>query len=66
MSGIKKQAVGIGVVGYGYWGPNLVRNFVQNQSARVVGVCDSDAAKLAACKRYYPSVGLTDRFPGLD
>ena len=65
MSGIKKQAVGIGVVGYGYWGPNLVRNFVQNQSAHVVGVCDSDTAKLAACKRYYPSVGLTDNFQDL-
>ena len=65
MSGIKKQAVGIGVVGYGYWGQNLVRNFVQNQSAHVVGVCDSDAAKLAVCKRYYPSVGLTDNFQDL-
>ncbi len=65
MSGIKKQAVGIGVVGYGYWGPNLVRNFVQNQSADVVGVCDSDPAKLAVCQRYYPSVGLTDNFQDL-
>ena len=65
MNGNEKQAVGIGVVGYGYWGPNLVRNFVQNQRAHVVGVCDSDATKLATCKRYFPGVGLTDKFQDL-
>ena len=28
--------IGIGIVGYGYWGPNLVRNFTQTEGARVV------------------------------
>ena len=65
MSGIQNQAVGVGVVGYGYWGPNLVRNFANNEAARVVKVCDFDAAKLAACKRSYPSVGVTDKFQDL-
>ena len=28
--------IGIGIVGYGYWGPNLVRNFASNESSRVI------------------------------
>ena len=28
--------IGIGVIGYGYWGPNLVRNFNELSDARVV------------------------------
>ncbi len=30
----------VGVVGYGYWGPNLVRNFVESQGCIVEAVCD--------------------------
>jgi hypothetical protein len=32
--------IGIGVLGYGYWGPNLVRNFSEVADARVIKVCD--------------------------
>ena len=45
------RLVGIGVVGYGYWGPNLVRNFAISEVARVVSVSDLDPSKLAVCKR---------------
>ena len=34
--------VGIAVVGYGYWGPNLARNFAETEGAAVVMCCDSD------------------------
>ena len=34
--------VGIGVVGYGYWGPNLVRNFAAVEGAKVIAICDMD------------------------
>jgi predicted dehydrogenase len=57
--------VGIGVVGYGYWGPNLVRNFVSNPSARVVGVADLDPAKLVASSHLYPGVATTNRYADL-
>ena len=40
--------VGIGVVGYGYWGPNLVRNFANTEGAQVIAICDMDATKLAS------------------
>jgi predicted dehydrogenase len=54
--------IGIGVVGYGYWGPNLVRNFANNESACIVGVSDLDPAKLAISKRLYPGVSTTHEF----
>ena len=39
--------VRIGVVGYGYWGPNLVRNFAEARGGTVAAVADLDPAKLA-------------------
>ncbi|WP_035968903.1 Gfo/Idh/MocA family protein [Bradyrhizobium sp. WSM1417] len=34
------MTIGIGLVGYGYWGPNLLRNFRSNTDCRVIGVAD--------------------------
>ncbi len=45
--------LGVGIIGYGYWGPNLVRNFVESGSARVVGVCDLRPERLAQLKARY-------------
>lgn len=39
--------LGIGVIGYGYWGPNLVRNFMSDTDWRVVAVCDRAESRLA-------------------
>jgi predicted dehydrogenase len=49
----------IAVIGYGYWGPNLVRNFMNSGSARVVGISDLDLAKLAASKRLHSEIDTT-------
>jgi predicted dehydrogenase len=57
--------VGIGVVGYGYWGPNLVRNFSSIGTAQVVSVCDTEPERRALCGRLYPSVGTTADFSEL-
>jgi predicted dehydrogenase len=48
--------IGIAVIGYGYWGPNLVRNFVLNEDARVVAVCDFSADRRSVVERLYPTV----------
>lgn len=48
--------IGIGVIGYGYWGPNLVRNFSQAQGARVLAVCDQRPERRAQVEQVYPSV----------
>ena len=39
--------IGIGVAGYGYWGPNLVRNFMEASDSVVVAVCDLRTQRLA-------------------
>jgi predicted dehydrogenase len=57
--------VGVGVVGYGYWGPNLVRNFAATEGAQVIAVCDMDATKLALCERRHPGVTTTKEFQDL-
>jgi predicted dehydrogenase len=62
---MQSSQIGIGVVGYGYWGPNLVRNFANIPSACVIGVSDLDAAKLAAIRRAYPGVMATESYEEL-
>jgi predicted dehydrogenase len=51
--------IGIGVVGYGYWGPNIVRNFSDLPTARVVSVSDRRPERLAICERRYQGVRVT-------
>ena len=49
----------VGVVGYGYWGPNVVRNFHSLDTCEVVSVCDKNAAVLKRARRQYPAVQMT-------
>jgi len=49
----------IGVIGYGYWGPNLVRNFADCKDATVHCVCDARQDRLAQVRRRYPGVTVT-------
>lgn len=51
--------INIGVVGYGYWGPNLVRNFAETPGANVLGVSDLDTGKLALVRKRFPAVIAT-------
>src|ERR1700738_5270929 len=57
--------INIGVIGYGYWGPNLVRNFAELSGATVAAVADLDTQKLAALQRRYPAVKTTTDFQDL-
>jgi predicted dehydrogenase len=54
--------INIGIIGYGYWGPNLVRNFSDLTSAKVASVSDLDPNKLAVVQRRYPGVKTTTDF----
>jgi len=51
--------IGIGVIGYGYWGPNLVRNFAECKDASVKMVCDLRREQLEKVERRYPGVRVT-------
>lgn len=48
--------VRIGVIGYGYWGPNLVRNFAETSGLELAAVSDLDPGKLELVKRRFPTV----------
>jgi predicted dehydrogenase len=52
-------ATTIGVIGSGYWGPNLLRNFAENESARLRWICDLDEKRLSAMGRRYPATSTT-------
>ncbi len=60
-----QEVVGIAVVGYGYWGPNLVRNFAHTDGARVVAVSDLDPDKLALSRRRHPGITTTTEYRDL-
>lgn len=48
--------IGVGVIGYGYWGPNMVRNFADVPDARLVAVSDRRSERLDLVRRRHPSV----------
>ena len=50
----------IAIIGYGYWGPNLVRNFMNVEGCAVTHVCDLDIKKLDVSKKKYPSINTTN------
>src|SRR5689334_18097531 len=54
--------VRVGVIGYGYWGPNIVRNFHALDNCELVAVCDKNPAALRRAQRACPGVNLTTDF----
>src|SRR5580704_7568366 len=52
--------VRIGVIGFGYWGPNIVRNFHGQERSRVVAVCDKSPKSQKRVKQTYPDMLVTD------
>lgn len=63
--GESTDVIGVAVVGAGYWGPNLIRNFWTCPSTRVVAVCDTDRARLDSVLANYPSVDPVEDFDEL-
>ncbi len=52
----------IGVIGYGYWGPNLVRNLFEVADTQVIAVSDMREERLRQVKSRYPSVDVSTDF----
>ncbi len=48
-----------GVIGYGYWGPNIVRNLRGLDSAQVVAICDKSESALRRANQAFPEVRVT-------
>lgn len=53
------EDIRIGVIGYGYWGPNVVRNVHTLEGARLVAICDKNPAALQRVRQSYPSVPVS-------
>lgn len=50
----------VGVIGYGYWGPNIVRNFMSVDGAKVVAVCDLHPRAREKAAKVWPSLTIYD------
>ena len=57
-----EKVLNAAVVGFGYWGPNIVRNFNAVEKARVISVCDREPEALKRVQKSYPSVQTTTDF----
>src|SRR5712664_4101874 len=55
----REDVIRVGVIGYGYWGPNIVRNFHGNGRSRVVTVCDKIPKSLERVRQAYPDMPVT-------
>jgi predicted dehydrogenase len=51
--------INVGVIGYGYWGPNVVRNLAVQSGLRLVAICDRSPEALRRAKCTYPAVEVT-------
>ncbi len=59
------ESIGIGVVGTGDWGANLVRNFAGLPGARLVAVCDADPKRLSTTTARYPDAQGFEHMDGV-
>jgi predicted dehydrogenase len=55
----------IAVIGYGYWGPRIARNFNTADGCKVVAICDKNQASLQRARRDFPNVETTCDFEGI-
>lgn len=51
--------INVGIIGCGYWGPNLIRNFSEVEDATVVSCCDMREERLKFVTKRYPSIRAT-------
>jgi predicted dehydrogenase len=58
-TGSRPGVIRFGVIGFGYWGPNIVRNVGGLENGQLVAICDQNAAALKRAGKLYPGVTLT-------
>ncbi len=52
----------IGIIGYGYWGKNILRNFAANAEVSVAALCDTNPSVLDYIQQTYPELALFSRY----
>ncbi|MBN1230785.1 MAG: Gfo/Idh/MocA family oxidoreductase [Anaerolineales bacterium] len=64
--------VNVGIIGYGYWGPNLTRNFMELPDTQMIALSDLSQENLQKAHSRYPSLQVTTNYldiinsPGID
>ena len=51
--------ISLGLIGFGYWGPNLARNFAREKNCEIIAICDKNKARLQEASQVYTDVYLT-------
>ncbi len=59
------SSIRVGIVGLGYWGPNVLRNFAAQEGCEVTWACDLKEENLRKTKSRYPSITMTTRYDDL-
>lgn len=59
------MGINVGVIGLGYWGPNFVRNLIQNELVEDVWGCDLSENALAKIKHLFPQVKTSNNYKEL-
>lgn len=59
------KQINVGVVGCGYWGPNLIRNLRSNPDCHLKLICDTNSQRLNHLRQLYPEVEGTTEFAHL-
>lgn len=54
-----QEMLTIGIIGYGYWGPNLARNFVSHHATHVATICDLDSSRRKVAATNHPGIAVT-------
>jgi len=56
------MSIGVGVVGFGYWGPNMLRNVAAAEGLRATVVVDARSERLALAQRLYPGISAASTY----
>ena len=59
------QPIALGIAGFGYWGPNLARNFSSLAGTSVTAVCDPNAERLAHLRQHFPNTSCYGDFSSM-
>ena len=54
--------LGVAVVGYGYWGPNLARNVAERPELELIALCERDETRASAFSQRFPDVPVKSDF----
>ncbi|MFA5089620.1 MAG: Gfo/Idh/MocA family oxidoreductase [Candidatus Omnitrophota bacterium] len=53
------RTINLGVIGYGYWGPNIARNLQAIEEADLIAVCDKDIRVLSNLQKKHPNIKVS-------